>query len=309
MRPDDDRDAVKLPPVPSFDVTKVLSLRDKLADFLFTGEYVNQRSTGEKFDGLVAGLVRRMPGGVDRQAVSGSMVHLAGQLITEAAAIDLAWKLAANVPLLREGRVVLPNTWRAEAHWACLQIMNVRPFVQFPEEKTRRSRGALVTFQALTGPAAGASFRKFWKLEMCKFFARHAGFTAPWHKRVYTDEREITYFRLAAWLDPERARDDKPGFHHMRVKPGMMDWNVAMIRRRQRDKFACPRNYQPNVACHTCPAGQDECEAATHELSYKAGVCTRCGQRSWFDPHAEAAHPHVCVPCGTLIDLGIIRRH
>jgi hypothetical protein len=237
------------------------------------------------------------------------MGHLAGQIITEAAAIDLAWKLAANVPLLQQGRVVLPNTWRSEAHWACLQIMNVRPFVQFPEDKARRAKGGLITFQVLTGPAAGQSFRKFWKLEMCKFFARHAGFTAPWHSRVYTDERELTYFRLAAWLDPDKARDEKPGFRHMRVKSGLMSWNVELIKKRRRDKFTCPRNYDAEVLCHNCPAGQDECEAAVHDLTYKAGVCTRCGQRSWFDPSTEVPHPHVCVPCGMLIDLGTIRRH
>jgi len=309
VKPDDDRDAVKLPPVPSLDVAKVLRLRDKLADFLFTGDYVGKRNTGEGFDGLVAGLVRRMPGGVGRQAVSGSMVHLLGQPLESAAAIELAWRLAGNVPLLREGRVVLPATWRTEAHWAVLQVMGVRPFVQNHDDREKRSRGALVTFQALTGPAAGTSFRKFWRLEMCKFFARHAGFSAPWRKRPYTDEREITYFRLAAWLDPEKHRDDRPGFRHMRVKSGMMAWNVALIRRRRRDKFDCPRAYGPAVLCHTCPAGQEDCEAATHDRNYTAGVCTRCGQRSWFDPHAETPHPHVCVPCGTLIDLGVIRRH
>jgi hypothetical protein len=309
MKSDDDRDAVDLPPVPAFDVAKVLKYRDKLADFMFVGDYVGNRNTGERFDGLVSGLVRHMPAGVRRQAVSGSMVHLVGQPLESSAAIELAWRLAGNVPLLREGRVVLPATWKAEAHWAAVQIMNVRPFVQNYQEREKRSRGALITFQVLTGPAVGVTFRKFWRLEMCKFFARHAGFSAPWHKRPYTDEREITYFRLAAWFDPELIRDDRPGFRHMRVKSNMMSWNIALIKRRRRDGFDCPRAYARDVLCHTCPAGQDECEAATHSLSYTVGICTRCGQRSWFDTDNGAPHPHVCVPCGSMIDLGIIRRH
>lgn len=295
--------------MPTLSPDKVLKTRDALADYLFAGGFVGRRTTGEAFEALTETLAGMLPGRVPPSAVASSMVHVAGQPLTGPQAVELAWRLAANVPLLRQLCPVLPQTWRTEPHWAALQVMGVRPFIRYPDDK-RRSRGAMLTFQVLTGPAASVAFTKFWSLDLSRFFARNAGFSAPWKKRPYSDEREITYFRLAAWLDPDLARDNLPGFRHMRVPGPMMSWNKDMILRRQRVTGAgeCPRRFSGDILCHRCPAGQDECPAATHPITYTAGLCVRCGQRTWFDPSPDVPHPGVCVDCSQLIDLAIIKR-
>ena len=297
---------VDLPPLPPMNVSRVLERRDKLAEYLVG--FQGRRPTGDEFHGLVQVLVGKLPPGCREQAVSASAGHLAGQLVTAPAAVTLAWRLAANVDRLKQGRAIIPRAWDSEAHWSALQVVGVRPIVLYPEDKARRQRGAYVRFLALTGQAAGLAFRRFWSIDLVRYFSTVAGFPKPWKDNAYEDERQIAGFRLAGYLEPERARDGMPGFKHLSVPAAFERWNKAVIAMRVRDTNPCPRSLPLAVACHTCPAGLDECDAACHPVSYRVGTCPRCHQEAYFDPDPEAFNQDVCATCGRKIDLGLLRR-
>lgn len=299
-------DAPGLPAVPTVNVDRVLSLRDKLADYLMG--YDGERPTGDRFHSLVRGLTKLMPGGCRNQAVALSAGHLAGQPVTASAAVALAWRMAAGVDTLKKGFAVLPQTWRSVAHWAFLQVQTVRPVVVFPEDKAKRQRGAHLRLLALTGPAAGLSFRKFCSIDLIRFVAPLAGFPKPYRDGAFDDERQLAGFRLAAFLEPERIRDDQPGFKHLRVPPGLVRWNRTLIVLRDREKSTCVRALPLTVACHTCPAGLDECPAACHPRTYDPRSCPRCGIVAYFDPDPANLHPDICVGCGRRVDLAQMRR-
>lgn len=302
----DDQAPAALPPVPAVSVGRVLDRRDKLADILVG--FDGRRPAGDEFHGLVRALVGGLPTGCREQAVSASAGHLAGQPVTVPAAVALAWRLAANVDRLKQGRPVTPRAWESEPHWAVLQALAVRPVVLYPEDKARRQRGAYMRFQALTGLAAGIAFRRFWSIDLIRYFATAAGFPKPWKENAFDDERQLAGFRLVAYLEPERARDGQPGFKHLAVPPAFERWNRGVIAARVREKNPCPRRLPLEVACHTCPAGQDECHAACHPVTYRPGECPRCQKRAYFDPDPEAFNADVCVGCGRKIDLAVMRR-
>lgn len=297
---------VALPPVPTMTVNSILDRRDKLANYLVG--FAGRQPAGDDFHGLVRTLVGMLPVGCREQAVITSAGHFAGQLVTAPAAVALAWRLAANVDRLKQGRGVIPRAWEAEPHWSGLQVLSVRPVVLYPDDKAKRQRGAYLRFQALTGLAAGLAFRRFWSIDLIRYVVTEAGFPKPWKEQAYDDERQLAGFRLAAYLEPGRAREGQPGFKHMNFPPVFLRWNKALHASRIREAAPCPRRLPLEVSCHTCPAGQDECAAACHEFTYRVAPCPRCGKDAYFDPDPEAFNVDVCVACARKIDLAILRR-
>lgn len=259
---------------------------------------LGQRIANESFELVINRLGKLLPGKLRKDVLKDSVLHLAGQVLTEAMLEDEAWRLAGNTYRLRIGRSVPPWDRQVAAEYVPVQIMAVQRTRNFDRPAVE------VRMQILAGTSAPLRITKTWSRDFCCSLARRAGFTAPWGPYPFRDPMELVNLRMYVLVMPELCAEG-PNFEiiwhdkdEKNIHPSScVAYNREFIRMRSREDgdYACPRDYPVNRVCHLCHVGQDACLAAVHDKTFKKKDCPRCKKVAWFDP----AFPdrRVCVDC------------
>lgn len=272
--------------VPVIVLAHVFSLRRRLAEEV--GVYwVGITPTGDELQQLSRELIRVLPDGVSRDAVYGSVQHLAGKEITPTIVQSLAWQLAGNVPRLRAGRSAAPWATQREEEWVPVQIVRHDPSRSLKNEYQHKYRMIV-----LAGTPSGKTIVRYWSGKFLPVGAQHLGFGRYRSPYRYGHPKQFVNLRLMAKLEPRLTTAAGPGFFQIACPQSMVDYNRGILKLRLRVNEMCPREYvQP---CHQCMVGFLDCPAGVHRLNYERRFCTHCGLNQVFDPEVEGDR---CVVC------------
>jgi hypothetical protein len=284
----------ELPKGVYFDISDAIT-RAKCLKAAFSGYFQEDSSSREFFD-LVRQVRKCLPAGLSDQVIVDSISHLKGGLVTDNEVGETAWRIAGNIPLLKQGVPVCSTISMTHSGWGVVQVKSCRPFLLNPSSRHTRNRGCIYTLFVLTGPAAGKTIEKFLGLKYLKGISKALGFSAPYKKTPFKDERELFWMRFAGWFSPELARDNKPSFSEVVVSSAMKNWNKNLIKLRKRIGFNCPISQpEAKLPCYNCWMGKDRCSAATHGETYVVDVCGYCGSDSLFSPSSSSDKCLNCV--------------
>lgn len=243
-------------PTPRYDIARIVTVRDKLANFELT-EWVGTEMVGEWFEAFVDRLCECLPK-VKRLAVWDSVRDIAGTVLTADTLFRLTWRLAGNVVRLQEGISAPPWHVQTELEWVPVQVFDWRA-----DKSSRGKNGGTFAMRVLAGTACPLRLTTFWPTGFCKFIARRAGYTSRRSGMPFCHISELVNLRLWVQLDPTKSQPGSPGFWEVSCSAGLRGWNRAIIDKRfRKDGFRCPYNY--DWQCFKCPVGYLECPAATH---------------------------------------------
>lgn len=282
---------------PRIDVQGVLRRRDRLFSQVFQS-ICGEPLTAERL-GQVVQAVRRQVSGAAYDTIYESLRSLAdGRPVTATEALAAAWRLAANVSPLREGRPVVAWQSQAADEWAGFSILRCRG-------ATNRfgQRGSQLNFLALTGSAAGETFWKFWRAPVTRLAAYKLGFARNGQRFRFRRAVDLVGLRFVGMIEAKRSRQH-PDFHQIECPPGLQRWNREnVLKLRCRVRLRCPRGY-PHHCCQ-CVIGYDQCPAATHPLTYVLGACPRCqAPEAVCDPDDASGN---CLQCAAAVSSGARR--
>lgn len=276
-------------------LNEVFRSRQLLADtWLF--EHDGKVRSGSGFDALVRDAVVPLPPGLDPAVIARSIPELAGVRLTGVALRRAAYRLAGNVPRLREGRPVPPWTRQAFVEPVPAQVVAARP------ERSRRGRdGWRFSWTIFAGTPCPRTVHKWWTVRTVHYlsssfgFSRFRGATSNVCPHPFRDPTELVTLRALLVLDPEYSDETGPGFRDVAFPSAIQRWNREQQRRRARvgPDYACPYDQPRRLPCYRCPVGYRDCRAATHEHTYESRACAACkDDAAPFDPGAE-----LCVNC------------
>jgi len=200
---------------------------------------------------------------------------------------DLAWRLAGNTDKLKKNKPVLAWVYPGTVEWVPMQVMRVFPAAEFRGEPQ-----CSVQFRVLAGSACPMLVTKLFVRRALSVIGRELGFTNGRGGRSMQRSEEMTGLRLYGKLEPEFARNGRPGFFEVRCPASLQDYNLAILKLRFRQGVDCPRRYRHE--CHACPVGYVECLGGVHRDTYISGDCVVCGTKSWFDPECGMGMCYVC---------------
>ena len=241
-----------------------------------------------------------MPESVMRTPLFDSLSPLAGELMTEAVADTVAWRLAGNLKQLTLGLPVVPWRINNTPEWVPVQIVRaVR--AKGPKDKP----GYVLSFKALAGRPVSLVITKFWSNKFCRYVASTLGFNTrppPETSRrlpvyLYRTPIELVTMRLEVLIAADFCRNGEPGFDKVACRGTLLDWNRNQMRLRDRimPGYACPKGFKNVVLCYRCPVGYVECPAGTHRQTYVFKPCSRCKEdQAAFDPEMKS---EVCLRC------------
>jgi hypothetical protein len=277
-----------IPRVRAYDLKKVMDVKHRVQGDPEVQSCIGGPISGEELDGFVSVICNALPGDVRMGPVEESVIHLAGDPITEEVLSDMAWRLAGNLHLLRQGVPALPWTYQPELEWVPMQCVEVLP---------RRTLGnklaAKVKFRVLAGSACPNLISKQWTQRFMRYLSTSIGFSKPWGDHPFVDIHEFTGLRMHGLLDPELSVGG-PDFEKVKATSGLLSHNQELINMRRRlGGFKCPVGYSHR--CFNCPVGYDKCPAGSHPRTYTKGFCQQCEKDSWVDPRCLSVG--VCVDC------------
>lgn len=219
----------------------------------------------------------------------------------------IAAKIAGKIDNIMQGVPVSDMDWRIVSDWGVIKILEVEKATRSFKDGTVQ-RGAWMGLEVLSGPASSYKYRKFWSKDMIGYAKYRIGFSYGDNnnKYPYMDESTFTNLYFLGFFNHLQAKD-RPDYCEFLCNDYIVSKNRELLRKRYRsihkvDDFSCPRGYPVTVNCHRCPAGLDECEAATHLCTYQEKECKVCGKLSWVDP----AKPERCIDCAAKASLNLI---
>lgn len=272
--------------LPTFPLTAIEQRQAKLFADGFS-DYVGKSLVGDVFHSLVTE-VRSVLGGVSHDAVFESLRHLAGEVLTERSGTLTAWRLAANLGLLRKSQAVCPWTRQSQDEWVPILFLSCRP------ERTRYGRVAWAFTAAIVGGTpCGMTVTISLTGSACVLVARRAGYSRHGGKFVYRNHADLVGLRFVARILAARSQT-APYIGEIHCPPTFVQWNrktVLGLRCRQGQK--CPNAW--SHPCHLCAVGYETCPAATHYRTYIQQMCPRCGREDAVaDPDRLVG---VCLAC------------
>lgn len=290
----------QIPELPYFNASLAMKRRDKLLAAVFEpvlGRTIDQ----EVFNQVLSGCVKFLRTTSRRTTVYDSISHLLGTTLTKKSAWLEAARLSANLERIRAHRPVGANAWQSESSWCMFQIMGVRPIVQARRNDSPGSfkRGAVLTIVYLGGLAVGLESKRFWSDGMVRYAGRLAGFTPSWGPRPFEKAEQLFNLRGYGYVDPAISAEN-PKFKHVRFTSGCCNWNLKILKLRDRYTSRCPHNQKKSLSCHNCHVGSDLCPAATHRTTYRIADCQNCHKPSFVDPSTASG---TCVSCWRHLDL------
>jgi hypothetical protein len=273
-------------PLVSYVIADVLRVRKRIMDELAWQEAVEQVLDEDKFEKLVVAAARHLVN-VEPSLVGESLAHLYEQILTQEELLEEAWRLAGNLPRMRNGYAVAPWTRQVTQEWVPLLITE-----QVPYRNRRHEDGAIVTFKILAGSPCGWTMERFWSTRFGHVVARDIGFTNSRGKHPMHSINELVGLRLSGLIEVEKSVG-KPFFDVINIPSSMLNYNRRLIKARDRIQFVCPKKYEH--ACRLCPIGYDQCPVAVHPRTYTKIICQSCQKKSWADPkHVELGLCYMC---------------
>lgn len=236
-----------------------------------------------------------------------SLCDLAGLVLTREALSTAAWRLAGNEKSLIAGAVV--NPWQFQASYElvtaqitkCKMKMGGRHCGQIGHE---------LAFRVLHGSPCPLEIYQWWSMRKCYYLALRKdeahqgfGFTRTRLKPRMNEEvfpfqhpRELVGLRCLLVLEPDLSTDTAPGFHTITFTSTICNYNKELLRYRARvlPKYKCP--YDFDIACFSCPIGQDKCRAGTHRMTYVYKKCSHCGEDDCPHDPEDTFHDY-CIDC------------
>lgn len=272
--------------LPVFNLGNVERLRDRLVTSVFADWY-GRTPVGGDLPELVRAVRAALPNGIAYDAVFESMRYVAGQQLTPLACLELAWRLAGNIPRLREGRPAPPWASQPEDEWVPVSVCRC-----LPRRNHRHKLGYHYTFRVLAGTPCPMVIYNFWAETAVRVVSRAIGFTPPWGKYPLQRGPQFVGLRMLVKIEAQRSMHT-PTFFEVRCPQSLFRWNRQnVLKLRFRDGMTCPRGW--THACHQCVIGYRECPAGTHRENYTRGFCDKCGQHGFFDPDRRTDH---CIQC------------
>jgi|GEM_PF-4177811 len=274
--------------LPSFNIPEVERRRDRIVARL-----ANQLDSDVDIDKLTEGLLRALPASVSRDAVFESARYLAGRKLVSKDATRLAWRLAGNIKLLKEGQSVAPWTVQQFNEWVPLQILRCY------RTKDRKDRLAFdFQLRVLAGSSCAMNINAMWGPRVVRMVAYKIGFSR-WGKYPFKDASDLVGLRFLGYVEAKRSRSF-PEFHEVECPTSMVTRNrndVLKLRLRV-DETRCPKTF--THPCRVCAIGYDQCAAGTHYYTYTLGQCNNCGTQAPFDQGDPSPY---CVECSAQIRL------
>jgi len=269
--------------VPSFNVNQILELRDRLVTRVFYPR-LGQTVEGLLVDELVVALAKELPDGIIADVLYETVRQLVPLHLNAELATIWAWRIAGNLPQLKQRQSVRTWTRQHRDEWVPMQVLDVT---------AARNRygnfGSLMTFQILAGSPCGMHVQKFWSRTVLFALAKRMGFSRTEGQRPFQHPVEYVNLRLLGMLEAARS-EEAPFFHQVDCPSNFLTWNKDIQDRRVKIKHPCPRGWQH--PCHLCAVGYDQCPAGTHPYTYVMQECNHCGTRAPFNPHQD-----YCIQC------------
>lgn len=277
-----------------YELSRVLDLKEKILRNRNVAAYVDRQVSGTEFEEFTKAIHAMLPKNIPWEVIYDSLLHLAGQTITETALEDNVWRLTGNIARLRLHFAVPPWDRQTVDEMVPVQIVSARRAVS-----AKRKPGANFDFQVLAGTSCPEVITKFWTKGFCSLLSQRMGFSKPWHKYRFDDCYQFVSLRLYVQIETRLCKA-APDFEAVWEKdekihpPACIVWNRRILRLRTRQGFRCPRKFHGNQQCHLCIVGLDECPAATHDATFVKRECDQCRKQSWFDPEEDSS---ACLDC------------
>jgi hypothetical protein len=268
---------------PPFSYTRIRQCRDKLVERALR-PYIDASMAGETLRDVCRDVLAELPAAVSQPAVFDSIRALAGTRMTKQSAYSLAWRLAGNLELLKNGLPVLPWTRQIEDELVPVCVEGVRPY------KRKTTFGYLLECRAVGGTPTAMLIPQFFSQNSCKAISQTLGFSAPWGAYPYTTALHFLNLLFFAHVEAERSREH-PAFSKVSVSSSMLRDNRGLIEVRTRAR-PCPDGYEHS--CVHCWLGADQCMFATHQRTYVTRYCDACRADAFFDPKDSGV---LCVRC------------
>jgi hypothetical protein len=220
-------------------IANVLKLRQKLIQRL-TPLYQNELIVQETFLSLVRDLAQLLPDSIVTDVITDSIRYVVGQRLSAKELDELCWRLAGNLPRLKQRRAVPP--WNRQPFQELVPAQIVK--VQLRRGGLQRGElGHEITFRILAGTSCPLKVHKWWSVRASRFMAyfrdanRHGfGFARSRGEEVspyrYEDPRQFMSLRCLLLIDPELCDlKDGPGFQEIYHTSATMEWNrVTSVR-------------------------------------------------------------------------------
>jgi hypothetical protein len=221
---------------------------------------------------------------ITRDALWESILPHAGQVLTLEKLKEIAWRIAGNLPRLKEGKYATPWTSQSEQEWMPMQIVASSLGRDYFDKL-----GATFQFRVLAGTACPLLIEKFWTRPFCGYLASDMGFSKPWGKYPFRDTCQFVGTRLYGQFTPETC-EGAPMFEVISIPSAFKKANQELLKQRARIGFECPHGF--THACRNCHVGYDQCPAAVHPYTYETRECPACKRDMLFDKGSR-----VCIAC------------
>lgn len=270
-----------------YNLKNVFRLRNRLIQDTCT-PYYHCVLEGDSFRDFVEDVWRALPSGTNLSAVFESLRPVMRNEFTMPLVEDTMWRLAANLPALKEGRPVKVWAEQAREEWMPVQVVRGSPGTNH-----KKQTGYFFTFKVLAGTACPMVIHRHWTKPACAVAAKHMGHSKRNGKYPYRHPLQLVGLRSYVLVTPKLSKHGRPGFFKTECPPSCVRYNreVLAVRLGERPE-SCPRNYLHD--CHKCTVGFSECIGGTHRENYVRSFCSECGQLSVFDPESTRDR---CVPC------------
>lgn len=287
-------------------VSKILNTRKRVTDALYG--FCGSILSGDSLSGATSALAFCIPKScIDFHWVQNQLLTFIRKPLLHHHVDAIASKLAGNLDLILAGELVGDSDWRIRSGWGLIKILNVEKAIRTFKDGNSQ-RGAWMSLEVMSGPASSFKYKKFWSSDMFNYAKFRIGFSYPGDgcKYPYAEESNLTNFYFLGMFDHLSLRDS-PDYSDFLCTDYIESKNRELLRKRLRNihvnaDFQCPRGYPRHVNCHKCPAGLNECEAATHATTYVEDDCKHCKRPSWFNPD----NMDKCVDCVISSNLKLI---
>lgn len=259
---------------------------------------------GEKVDGAAVGRMadattKLLPDGCEYDAVYRSFTPLLGSEPTRDTLKNVAWALAANIDLLKNGTPPFPAKIPSVPTRATIQVLAAR---RLPQRKSGPKKpGFPVSYRGrvIAGPGCPLVIEWTWSSSYVAFISSRPspfglGFSRqkygkPQTGRPYQHFTTLVGMRFSPLVS---VADGRVKLDEVKCGSGLRDHNRALTEMRFRSTFACP--FEFTHPCHHCPKGQSSCSAACHPIDYVTKVCAACNREA---DHDEFWKLGVCTRC------------
>jgi hypothetical protein len=276
-----------------YNLKQVAELQKKIVGDPLMWPHYNATLTGEDFAAFVHAVGQLLGNTVDPRVLEESCISVLGKEMTGRRLNAFALRIAANIQRLRAGEVVLPWTRQVEEEWAPVEVLRC-----WPGRSRKDVIGSHFQLLVLAGTPVGLAVATFWTQAQCNYIGIELGFSRR-RKRPLIHPSYMVRLRFSALFEP-RLSAERPGFHKVRLPPGLARYNEPLMRDRFHREPGCPpRGYEH--FCHACWLGYDTCPMAVHPTGYVQHICDRCADpRAWHDPADDL---DMCINCAIKIRL------